>query len=88
VAGSLFGVLNIVLPTMGASYVVQAFLMVVVGGGSLAGSVVASGVTGELQSVFAFFTNDTFARFLIFVLIVVFLGFRPQGLFAKAGARR
>jgi urea transport system permease protein len=38
--------------------------------------------------VFAFFTNDTFARFLIFVLIVVFLGFRPQGLFAKAGARR
>jgi urea transport system permease protein len=81
-------VLNIVLPTMGASYVVQAFLMVVVGGGSLAGSVVASGVTGELQSVFAFFTNDTFARFLIFVLIVVFLGFRPQGLFAKAGARR
>ena len=88
VAGSLFGVLNIVLPTMGDSYVVQAFLMVVVGGGSLAGSVVASGVTGELQSVFAFFTNATFARFLIFVLIVVFLRYRPQGLFAKTGARR
>ena len=88
VAGALFGVLAIVLPTMGASYVVQAFLMVVVGGGSLAGSVVASGVTGELQSVFAFFTNDTFARFIIFVLIVVFLRFRPQGLFAQAGARR
>ncbi|MCS0496466.1 urea ABC transporter permease subunit UrtB [Ancylobacter mangrovi] len=88
VAGALFGVLAIVLPTMGASYVVQAFLMVVVGGGSLAGSVVASGVTGELQSVFAFFTNDTFARFIIFVLIVAFLRFRPQGLFAQAGARR
>lgn len=88
VAGSLFGVLAIVLPTMGASYVVQAFLMVVTGGGSLAGTVVASGVTGQLQSVFAFFSNDTFARFLIFVLIVVFLRFRPQGLFAQAGARR
>ncbi|GLK66903.1 urea ABC transporter permease subunit UrtB [Hansschlegelia plantiphila] len=88
VAGSLFGVLAIVLPTMGASYVVQAFLMVVVGGGSLAGSVAASGATGELQSVLAFFTNDTFARFIIFVLIVVFLRFRPQGLFAQAGARR
>ncbi|GLK75031.1 hypothetical protein GCM10008171_02850 [Methylopila jiangsuensis] len=88
VAGSLFGVLAIVLPTMGASYVVQAFLMVVTGGGSLAGTVVASGVTGELQSIFAFFTNDTFARFVIFVLIVVFLRFRPQGLFAQAGARR
>lgn len=88
VAGALFGVLAIVLPTMGSSYVVQAFLMVVVGGGSLGGSVVASGVTGELQSVFAHFTNDTFARFVIFVLIVVFLRFRPQGLFAQAGARR
>lgn len=88
VAGSLFGVLNIVLPTMGDSYVVQAFLMVVVGGGTLAGTVVASGVTGELQSVFAFITNDTFARFVIFLLIVVFLRFRPQGLFAKGGTRR
>lgn len=88
VAGSLFGVLAIVLPTMGSSYVVQAFLMVVVGGGSLAGSVAASGATGELQSVLAAFTNDTFARFIIFVLIVVFLRFRPQGLFAQSGARR
>ncbi|MDH4980726.1 urea ABC transporter permease subunit UrtB [Hyphomicrobium sp. D-2] len=88
VAGSLFGVLNIVLPTMGDSYVVQAFLMVVAGGGTLAGTVIASGFTGELQSVFAFITNDTFARFVIFLLIVVFLRFRPQGLFAKGGVRR
>ncbi len=87
-AGSLFGVLNIVLPTMGANYVVQAFLVVVVGGGTLAGSVFAGGVTGELQSIFAYFTNDTFARFVLFVLIVVFLRIRPQGLFAPSGTRR
>jgi urea transport system permease protein len=87
-AGSLFGVLNIVLPTMGSAYVVQAFLVVVVGGGTLAGSVVAGGATGELQSVFAYFTNDTFARFLLFVLIVVFLRIRPQGLFAPSATRR
>jgi urea transport system permease protein len=88
IAGSLFGVLNIVLPTMGANYVVQAFLVVVVGGGTLAGSIAAGGATGELQSIFAYFTNDTFARFVLFVLIVVFLRFRPQGLFAPAAARR
>lgn len=87
-AGSLFGVLNIVLPTMGATYVVQAFLVVVVGGGTLAGSVVAGGATGELQSIFAYFTNDTFARFVLFVLIVVFLRIRPEGLFAPSAARR
>lgn len=87
-AGSLFGVLNIVLPTMGTAYVVQAFLVVVVGGGTLAGSVVAGGATGEMQSIFAYFTNDTFARFVLFVLIVVFLRIRPQGLFAPSATRR
>jgi urea transport system permease protein len=87
-AGSLFGVLNIVLPTMGTAYVVQAFLVVVVGGGTLAGSVAAGGATGELQSIFAYFTNDTFARFVLVVLIVVFLRIRPQGLFTPAAKRR
>jgi urea transport system permease protein len=52
-------VLAIVLPTMGTAYVVQAFLVVVVGGGTLMGSIAAAGLTGELQSVFAFVTNDT-----------------------------
>jgi urea transport system permease protein len=33
VAGALFGALNIVLPTMGMGYVVEAFLTVVTGGG-------------------------------------------------------
>lgn len=88
IAGCLFGVLNIVLPSMGTEYVVEAFLVVVVGGGTLIGSVFAGAGTGELQSIFAYFTNDTFGRFLLFVLIVVFLRFRPQGLFATAAARR
>jgi urea transport system permease protein len=87
-AGALFGVLNIVLPTMGMSYVVEAFLMVVSGGGSLVGSVIASGLTGQMQSIFAFIFNDTFARFLVFILIVVFLRFRPQGLIGSGATRR
>ena len=62
--------------------------VVVVGGGTLAGSVVAGGATGELQSIFAYFTNDTFARFVLYVLIVVFLRIRPQGLFAPSATRR
>jgi urea transport system permease protein len=87
-AGSLFGVLAIVLPNMGSNYVVQAFLVVVVGGGTILGSVVAAGLTGELQSIFAYITNDTFARFILYILIVVFLRFKPTGLFAPAKTRR
>ncbi len=88
VAGAMFGALNIVLPTMGMGYVVEAFLMVVTGGGSLLGTIVASGLTGQLQSIFAYVFNDTFAQFLVLTLIVVFLRFRPQGLISAGGTRR
>lgn len=88
VAGALFGAMNIVLPTMGTSYVVEAFLMVVTGGGGLLGSILASALTGQIQSIFAFIYNDTFARFLVFVLIVVFLRFRPQGMISVGASRR
>lgn len=87
-AGAMFGVLDIVLPTMGSSYVVRSFLVVVSGGGSLAGSIVSSAAAGELHSIFAYVTNDTLALVFIFTLIVVFLRFRPQGLFAPATPRR
>jgi urea transport system permease protein len=87
-AGAMFGVLDIVLPTMGSSYVVRSFLVVVSGGGSLLGSIISASVAGELQSIFAYLTNDTLAMVFIFTLIVIFLRFRPQGLFAAAATRR
>lgn len=88
VAGSLFGAMNIILPTMGTSYVVEAFLMVVAGGGGILGSILASALTGQIQSIFAFIYNDTFARFLVFVMIVIFLRFRPQGMISMGANRR
>ena len=88
-AGSMFGAIKNVFPDMGAGYIVEAFLVVVVGGvGSLLGSLVSSGVLGEIYSVFSYFTNGTFAKFWLFLLVVIFLRFRPQGLFAEALARR
>ncbi len=87
-AGSLFAALSIVLPSMGTGYIVQSFLVVVTGGGSLLGSVAAGALTGEIQSVLAYLINDTFARFMLFILIVVFLRFRPQGLFSAGATRR
>ncbi|MGE4481154.1 urea ABC transporter permease subunit UrtB [Acidocella sp.] len=87
-AGCLFGVLNIVLPNMGTQYVVQAFLVVVSGGGTLLGSVLSGAMVGEAQSIFSFFSDDTLALCLIFVLIVIFLRIRPQGLIAPTATRR
>ena len=88
VAGALFGALKTLFPDMGSGYIVEAFLVVVVGGIGLIGSMLSSGILGEMSSIFSYFTNETFARFIIFTLIVVFLRFRPQGLISDDATRR
>ncbi len=87
-AGSMFGMLKSLFPDMGTGYIVEAFLVVVVGGIELAGSVLSAAILAELNSVFSYFTNDTFARFVLFTLIVIFLRFRPQGLISEKKGRR
>lgn len=88
IAGALFGALKTLFPDMGSGYIVEAFLVVVVGGVGLVGSMFSAGLLGELNSVFSYFTNDTFARFVLFTLIVIFLRFRPQGLIVEGMTRR
>lgn len=87
-AGSMFGALKTLFPDMGSGYIVEAFLVVVVGGIQLAGSVLSALILGQLNSIFSYFTNDTFARFVLFSLIVIFLRFRPQGLLTEGVKRR
>jgi urea transport system permease protein len=68
---------------MGTGYVVDAFMVVVVGGAqSLLGTVASSGILGELSGVLAYLANDTIAKALVFLGVVVLIRFRPQGLFA------
>ena len=87
-AGGLFGALKTLFPDMGSGYIVEAFLVVVVGGIGLLGTVFSATALGELISVFSYFTNDTFARFVLFTLVVVFLRFRPQGILTDGLKRR
>jgi urea transport system permease protein len=89
IAGTLFSAFKNVFPDMGADYIIEAFLVVVVGGvGTLLGSVLSAGLLGQLSSIFSYFTNDTFAKFVLFTLVVVFLRFRPKGLIAESSSRR
>ncbi len=88
IAGGLFGAVKTLFPDMGSGYIVEAFLVVVVGGVQLVGTVISAGLLGELNSVFSYFTNDTFARFVLFTMVVVFLRFRPQGLISEGVTRR
>ena len=70
-------------PTIGQSYLIDAFLVVVVGGlGQLRGAVIAAFALGVLHSFFEYSTTASVAKVLVFVTIIFFLQVRPQGLFA------
>jgi urea transport system permease protein len=82
-AGALVSPLKSVSPDMGTGFVVDAFMVVVVGGvQSLLGTVVSAGILGQLSGVIAFLSNDTLAKALVFFSVVILIRFRPQGIFA------
>lgn len=88
VAGVLLAPLVSVTPSMGTQYVVDAFLVVIVGGvGSLAGTAVASVAVGESTAFFSMLMNDTLGRITVLLLIVLFIRFWPQGLFPQSVRR-
>jgi urea transport system permease protein len=79
VAASLIGGTN---SQMGAQYIIPAFLVVVAGGiGQIKGTVIAAWAVGLSMAFFADWTTGSLAQVLTFALVVVFLQFRPQGLF-------
>jgi urea transport system permease protein len=106
VAGVAVSLLGSVGPNLGGNYIVDCFMVVVLGGvGKLMGTVVAalgigilSYVIGSgslllvwpampagLNELVTFFATTSMAKVLVFALIVVFLQFRPAGLFPQKG---
>jgi urea transport system permease protein len=69
-------------PTLGTTYIIPAFLVVVAGGvGQLKGTVIAAWVIGVLTAFLTDWTSGSMSQVIMFALIVVFLQVRPQGLF-------
>ncbi len=82
IAGVALTLIGPIGPTMGTNLIVNAFLVVVVGGiGQLKGTVIVAFVLGVLQSLIEYTTTVSVASVLIFLIIVAFLQWRPQGLF-------
>ncbi|MEV0173698.1 urea ABC transporter permease subunit UrtB [Streptomyces sp. NPDC050803] len=82
VAGVALTLVGPIGPTMGTNVIIDAFLVIVVGGiGQLKGSVIVAFVLGVLQSVLEYSTTVSVAKVLVLVAIVAFLQWRPQGLY-------
>ena len=83
IAGVALTLVGPIGPTMGTNLIVDAFLVVVVGGiGELRGTVIVAFALGVLQSMLEYSTTVSVAKVLVFLAIVAFLQWRPQGLFA------
>ncbi len=73
-------------PDLGQGYIVDSFLVVVLGGvGQLAGTVYAALGLGVLNKLLEGWAGAVLAKIMVLVFIVVFIQKRPQGIFAMKG---
>lgn len=73
-------------PDLGQSYIVDSFMVVVLGGvGQLAGTVIAALGLGEINKFLEPFTGAVLGKIIVLVFIILFIQKRPQGLFAMKG---
>ena len=73
-------------PELGQSYIVDSFMVVVLGGvGQLAGTIIAAIGLGEVNKYLEPYAGAVMAKILVLVFIILFIQKRPQGLFALKG---
>ncbi|NRF69027.1 urea ABC transporter permease subunit UrtB [Aquincola sp. S2] len=85
-AGCALSQVGNVGPDLGQGYIVDSFMVVVLGGvGQLAGTVYAALGLGVLNKLLEGWAGAVLAKIMVLVFIVVFIQKRPQGLFAVKG---
>lgn len=73
-------------PELGQAYIVDSFMVVVLGGvGQLAGTVYAALGLGEINKFLEPYAGAVMAKIFVLVFIIMFIQRRPQGLFALRG---
>ncbi|HLL09691.1 MAG TPA: urea ABC transporter permease subunit UrtB, partial [Rubrivivax sp.] len=85
-AGCALSQVGNVGPDLGQGYIVDSFMVVVLGGvGQTAGTVVAGLGLGVLNKLLEGWQGAVLAKIMVLVFIVIFIQKRPQGLFAIRG---
>ena len=85
-AGCALSQVGNVGPDLGQSYIVDSFMVVVLGGvGQLAGTVYAALGLGLVNKLLEGWTGAVLAKICVLVFIIIFIQKRPQGIFAMKG---
>jgi branched-chain amino acid transport system permease protein len=76
-----------VFPTVGLNFVLIAFVIVVLGGmGSLPGALLGGICVGVVQSVSSYYVAPAFGQMFFFIVFLLVMIFRPDGLLGQKGA--
>ncbi|KAA0069877.1 branched-chain amino acid ABC transporter permease [Tardiphaga sp. P9-11] len=85
-AGALIVPVFTLFADLGIRFLIQGFVAVMVGGiGSFAGPVAGAGLIGTLSAALPWVISPVIADVAVFVLAIIFIKFRPQGLVAGKG---
>src|ERR1700692_4335093 len=83
-AGALIATFFYIVPTVGETLGIVAFVTVSLGGfGSVPGALVAGLLIGVIESVSAYWIGAVYKDIVVYSLFLCFLWFRPQGLMGK-----
>src|SRR5690348_16320254 len=84
-AGALIATFFYIVPTVGETLAIVAFVTVSLGGfGSVPGALVAGLAIGVIESLSGFLIGAVYKDMVVYALFLGFLWFRPQGLMGKA----
>jgi branched-chain amino acid transport system permease protein len=84
-SGMLYAPIVAVTPDIGATFLVESFVVIVIGGlGSYPGAVLGGLIAGEIISITSAF-NSAYSDVMLYAAMALLLVLRPQGLFGSEG---
>jgi branched-chain amino acid transport system permease protein len=89
IAGILFAPAWFLNPSMGARTLYMAFSSIVIGGwGSVPGAIMGGMLIGIMEVFVSFFITTKYRDVFTFVILIIFLLFRPEGIFGEKIAEK
>jgi branched-chain amino acid transport system permease protein len=88
-AGVMFGLRVPTFPTIGFLAGLKGFTAAVIGGiGSIPGAMAGGLILGFAESYTQYYISTRWSDLIVFSILILFMLFRPQGLFGKADIRK
>lgn len=88
IGASLTSPINLVFPGMGHLVILKAFVIIILGGmGSIPGAILGGYILGFTEAIGATYISNDYKDIIAFVLLIIILTFKPQGIFTRGETR-